>query len=93
MAKVKPNKSTKSVTKGRVTTPAPEKKKRQLRLPVLFLFFVAVLLWSAWYYGSVFHLSREYSFWVADTRQLDFILSCSFGSLRYVGRGLLMTYK
>ena len=93
MVKVKPNKSTKSVTKGRVTTPAPEKKKRQLRLPVLFLFFVAVLLWSAWYYGSVFHLSREYSFWVADTRQLDFILSCSFGSLRYVGRGLLMTYK
>lgn len=93
MAKVKPNKSTKSVTKGRVTTPAPEKKKRQLRLPVLFLFFVAVLLWSAWYYGSVFHLSREYSFWVADTRQLDFILSCSFGSLRYVGRALLMTYK
>ena len=93
MAKVKPNKSTKSVAKGSVTTPATEKKKRQLRLPVLFLFFVAVLLWSAWYYGSVFHLSREYSFWVADTRQLDFILSCSFGSLRYVGRALLMTYK
>ena len=73
--------------------PIKKEKKSVLRVPVLPLFFVAVLAWSAFYYGSVFHLSREYSFWVADTRQLDYILSCSFGSLRYVGRALLMTYK
>ena len=93
MAKEKPNKSKKDVAKGASTPPVAEKKKRPVRLPVLLLFCVAILLWSAWYYGSVFHLSREYSFWVADTRQLDFILSCSFGSMRYVGRALLMTYK
>ena len=93
MATVKSNKNTKTGVKGTVTAPAAEKKKRQVRLPVLLIFFVAVLLWSAWYYGSVFHLSREYSFWVADTRQLDYILSCSFGTLRYIGRALLMAYK
>jgi len=66
---------------------------KQWRLPILPIFFVAVLVWATYYYGSVFQLSREYSFWVADTRQLDFILSCSFGILRFVGRALLMTYK
>lgn len=93
MAKEKPKKSTKNAVKGSVTGSAPEKKKKPVRLPVLPIFFVAVLIWASFYYGSVFHLSREYSFWVADTRQLDFILSCSFGSLRYIGRALLMTYK
>ena len=93
MAKEKTNRKRKVVTPDSVTRKTEEKKKRSVRLPVLLIFFVAVLLWAAWYYGSVFHLSREYSFWVADTRQLDFILSCSFGSLRYVGRALLMTYK
>ncbi|MBR4643845.1 MAG: hypothetical protein IKO73_01620 [Bacteroidaceae bacterium] len=71
----------------------PPVRHKQWRLPVLLLFFVAVLVWATYYYGSVFQLSREYSFWVSDTRQLDFILSCSFGILRYVGRALLMTYK
>ncbi|MBO7069269.1 MAG: hypothetical protein J6W52_11455 [Bacteroidaceae bacterium] len=68
-------------------------KRRRLLLPVLSIFFLLVWIWSAWYYGIVFHMSRECSFWVPDTRQMDFILSCSFGSLRYVGRALLMTYK
>ena len=93
MAKVKPNKSTKNVVKSAAIASATEKKKNPVRLPVLPIFFVVVLIWASWYYGSVFHLSREYSFWVSDTRQLDFILTCSFGSLRYVGRALLMTYK
>ena len=85
MGKVKPEKKEK--------TEKWEKTGRAVRLPVLPVFFVVVLIWASWYYGSVFHLSREYSFWVSDTRQLDFILTCSFGSLRYVGRALLMTYK
>ena len=85
MAKVKPEK--------KVKADKPEKRRRVVCLPVLPVFFAAVLIWASWYYGSVFQLSRDYSFWVADTRQLDFILSCSFGNLRYVGRALLMTYK
>ena len=83
MQKVKSNKKTKVTNPNNIAgTATEEKKKPALRVPVLPLFFVAVLAWAAFYYGSVFHLSREYSFWVSDTRQLDFILSCSFGSLR-----------
>ena len=93
MAKERSNKSLKNVTKGAPVLPATEGKKKPVRLPVLLIFFIIVLVWAAWYYGSVFHLSREYSFWVPDTRQLDYLLSCSFGSLRYIGRSLLMTYK
>ena len=86
MAKEKANRKQHVVTPGSVTKKTEEKKKKPVRLPVLLIFFVAVLAWAAFYYGSVFHLSREYSFWVSDTRQLDYILSCSFGSLRYIGR-------
>ena len=53
---------------------APAKHGRWLpaALPV---FFVLTWLWAAWYYGSVFHISREYSFWSADVRLMEFILS------------------
>ena len=84
MAKERSNKSLKNVTKGAPVPPATEGKKKPVRLPVLLIFFIIVLVWAAWYYGSVFHLSREYSFWVPDTRQLDYLLSCSFASLRYI---------
>lgn len=94
MAKVKPNRKAKAVTPVSVRTDTAEKNnKRVWLIPVLPVFFVAILIWAAFYYGTVFHLSREYSFWVPDTRQLDYILCCSFGSLRYIGRALLMSYK
>ena len=57
------------------------------------IFFVLTWLWAAWYYGSVFHISREYSFWVADLRMMDFVLSCPYGGVRYLGRAMLQLYK
>lgn len=67
---------------------------RRIRLlPVLPIFFVLTWLWSGWYYGSVFHISREYSFWVADARMMDFILCQPYGGLRYLGRAMLQLYK
>ncbi len=71
---------------------APAKHGRWLpaALPV---FFVLTWLWAAWYYGSVFHISREYSFWSADVRLMEFILSQPYGSLRYLGRAMLQLYK
>ena len=79
----------------------PQKQKSSIfsfqlsaaKLPVLAIFFVLAWLWAAWYYGSVFYISREYSFWVADTRMMDFILSCPYGGIRYVGRAMLLLYK
>ena len=63
------------------------------KLPILLIFFVLTWLWAAWYYGSVFYISREYSFWVADLRMMDFILSQPYGALRYLGRAMLQLYK
>lgn len=63
------------------------------KLPVLVIFFILTWLWAAWYYGSVFYISREYSFWVADTRIMEFILSQPYGVLRYIGRAMLQLYK
>ncbi len=64
-----------------------------VKLPVLFIFFILTWLWAAWYYGSVFYISREYSLWVSDTRIMNFILSQPYGSLRYIGRAMLQLYK
>ena len=74
-------------------TALPSSTRRKWLLPVLPIFFVLTWLWAAWYYGSVFHISREYSFWVADTRVMEFILSQSYGSLRYLGRAMLQLYQ
>ena len=63
------------------------------KLPVLVIFFIITWLWAAWYYGSVFYVSREYSFWVADTRIMEYVLSQPYGVLRYIGRAMLQLYK
>lgn len=70
----------------------PPKRKKRL-LPILPIFFVLTWLWAAWYYGSVFHISREYSLWVADTRIMNFILCQPYGILRYIGRAMLQLYQ
>ena len=62
-------------------------------MPVLPIFFILTWLWSSWYYGSVFHVSREYSFWVPDMRIMDFLICQSYGGLRYMGRAMLQLYK
>lgn len=59
---------------------------------MLPLMFVATYLWAAWYYGDVLHMARERSFWVADTGQMEFLLSQEFGGLWYLGRMLMMLY-
>lgn len=57
------------------------------------LFFILMLVWAAFYFGSVFSLSRDYSFWVGDTRQMEFIFCQSYSSIRWLGRMLLQLYK
>ncbi len=65
---------------------------RKWRIPALPCFFLLTWLWAAWYYGSVFSISREYSFWVPDPRIMNFILNQPYGFLRYIGRALLQLY-
>lgn len=76
-------------SKQPVSKAAAPRRQRHILLPILPSFFVAIWLWGAFYYGSVLHVTREYSFWAVDMRLMQFVLSQSFGPLRYVGRMLL----
>lgn len=69
-------------------------KERKIRLlPILPLLFAATYLWAAWYYGDVLRMARERSFWVADTEQMEFLLSQEFGGLWYIGRMMMSLYR
>ena len=87
----------KSFPHPRKAMPQKEKtvspKRWRFRLSALPVFFLLTWFWAGWYYGSVFYISREYSFWVADTRMMDFVLSQPYGILRYIGRAMLQLYK
>ncbi|HBE55818.1 MAG TPA: hypothetical protein DDW22_07510 [Prevotellaceae bacterium] len=71
---------------------APHKRKRTFP-PALPLFVVAIWAWGTFYYGSVLHVSREYSFWASDTGLMQYVLCQKLGMLRYVGRMLLQLYQ
>lgn len=72
---------------------AAPRERKKIVLPTLLLFMVAVWAWGSFYYGCLFHVSREYSFWATDTRLMQFVLCQNFGPLRYVGRLLLQLYQ
>lgn len=60
----------KAASKVKTTLEAVPKQGRHLTIPVLPLFFILVWLWAWLYYGCVFHVAREYSYWSADSRVL-----------------------
>ena len=95
MSKQKNNPKKNARTNVRPSGPEPEagKARRLVLLPVVPLMFLAVWLWAALYFGHVFHICREYSFWVPNPDQMNFVLSRSFGSLWYVGRMLLQLFR
>lgn len=72
---------------------ATKRKGRLPHVPALPVFFFMIWAWAWLYYGSVLHMGREYSFWVPDSRQMQFMLDCSFPYIRWAGRALLQTYK
>ena len=90
---LKPKTTHKRVARPKNNPPPPPRERKRILLPVLPLFMVAIWAWGAFYYGSVLHVSREYSFWSCDTRLMQFVLCQNFGPLRYVGRLLLQLYQ
>ena len=71
-----------------------EPRRAPLLLPVVPLFFLVLWVWSAIYFGHVFRVCREYSFWVpGQDGQMDYLLSHSFGALWYIGRMLLQLFR
>lgn len=69
------------------------KERKKILIPVLPLLFAATYLWAAWYYGDVFRMARERSFWVASTDQMNFLLSQEYGGLWYLGRMMMQLFR
>jgi hypothetical protein len=69
------------------------KEKKKLILPIIPLMFALVYVWAAWYYGDVFRMARERSFWVASSQQMEFLLSQEYGTLWYIGRMMMMLFR
>ncbi|MBQ4003727.1 MAG: hypothetical protein II600_07095 [Bacteroidaceae bacterium] len=72
-----------------------DKGQRYWHLPrvnMLVVFFLAAWVWASVYYGVVFRICREYSFWVANPDQMFFVLNQPGGPLWYVGRMLLQPF-
>lgn len=69
------------------------KERKRWVVPVLPVLFLATYLWAAWYYGDVFRMARERSFWVASSEQMQFLLCQEFGGLWYIGRMMLNLFR
>lgn len=88
------NKQNKPVQKpGTPQDAAPLKKERKpFLLSAPLVFFVLIWCWAALYYGDVFHVARNNSFWSFETYQMQYILCMPWGWLWYVGRMLLQLF-
>ena len=94
MSKNPHNKPAAKRTPVHKAVPAKEQKQRKpLILPILPLFFLLTWAWAAIYYGDVFRIARENSFWVASPEQMKFILDQSYGGLWYIGRLALQLFR
>ncbi len=71
----------------------PKEPRKLVKLPLIWIFFVAVWGWASCYYGDVFRISRDNSFWVPDTEQMNFVLNCHNGWLWYLGRMFLAMFR
>lgn len=91
MSKKTLNTKQKMVTKAPVSAEPPKPKKAWL-LPILPLLFIATWAWAAMYYGDVFHMTRDNSFFVFDQSQMAFVLEQPYGIIRYLGRLLLVPF-
>lgn len=88
------NKQSKPAQKsGTTQSAAPERKVRKpFLLSASLAFFVFIWAWAAVYYGDVFHVARNNSFWSFETYQMQYILCMPLGWLWYVGRMLLQLF-
>ena len=84
-AKAAPQDAPKKASKGG--------RKALLLLPVVPVFFVAVWLWAWLWYGDVFTIARESSFWSSNAVLMRFMEGRPWGALWWAGRALLMLFR
>lgn len=87
--------------KHRTHTPSPTATgnppaRRPSRLPRFsphLLLFVLVWAWAALWYGDVFRIAREYSFWAPDATLMYYQQGRPWGMLWQAGLALLQLYR
>ncbi len=90
MAKATRRKQTKTTPRQEV----PQKKeKKALLLPVAVAFFVLLWAWAALWYGDVFRIAREYSFWAPDKTLMYYMQGRPWGLVWQAGLFLLQFYR
>lgn len=67
--------------------------RKPIFLPVTILFFLLVWAWASLYYGDVFRITREYSFWAPDSTLMRFELIRPWGTLWTIGMALLQLFR
>lgn len=70
-----------------------KKEKKALLLPVAVAFFVLLWVWAALWYGDVFRMAREYSFWSPDKTLMYYMEGRPWGALWKAGLFLLQFYR
>lgn len=60
-----------------------------LKCPHTVWFFVAVWVWASWWYGDIYVMAREYSFFAFDKLLMKPVWEQTYGSLWIAGRALL----
>lgn len=71
----------------------PKLLKKPLLLPVAVVFFLLVWLWAAWWYGCVFRIAREFSFWAPDATLMYYMQGRPWGMLWQAGLALLQLFR
>ena len=92
----KPNKpaATKNTPPQTTKRQGEQKKARKpLLLPTAVVFFLLVWLWAWLWYGDVFRIAREYSFWAPDSTLMRYLEGRPWGTLWWVGLALLQAYR
>ena len=71
----------------------PEKQRKPWFVSVTLVFFVLTWLWAWLWYGDVFRIAREFSFWAPDTTLMRYMEGRPWASLWWVGMALLQLYR
>ena len=68
-------------------------KPHSLEWGVRFLYLAVLWLWASWWYADAFRMAYEYSFFVADTSQMQFLLQQPMGYIAALGRCFLLLMR
>ncbi len=76
-----------------VKTKSAKEGRRRLLLSPYVVMFVLVWAWAAFWYGDVFRIAREFSFWAPDSTLMSYMEGRPWEALLCLGQMLLMLFR